>query len=162
MEERGVRWDSMETPSVAPSTPYYTIYSSSFDDFNDLVVVRAPALGAIMWGCLPAAGVLELFFACTMWPAPCLWCCAFLWKFLKYVSPVLKRTETDPFVDSCGRHRETIVPKAMGTPPDMAEPRTTSNVLKLACCGCNELGDSAVDQRTVLSADLAAAPVHRD
>jgi hypothetical protein len=40
------------------------LYSASFDDFNDLV--RAPALGAVMWGCMPAVGVLELLFACTM------------------------------------------------------------------------------------------------
>ena len=29
-------------------------------------LVRAPALGAVMWGCMPAVGVLELCFACTM------------------------------------------------------------------------------------------------
>jgi hypothetical protein len=40
--------------------------SASFDDFNDQV--RARALGAVMWGCMPAVGVLELLFACAHCP----------------------------------------------------------------------------------------------
>ena len=135
MEERGVRWDSMETPSVAPSTPSYTALSSTISTTSGTcasVGCRYVGLHASGW-CAGAVFCLHNGRALTCAPAP--YCERHSGTLLSVICSqvlcshryfTLRSIITDPSVDSCGRHRATIVPKAMGTPPDMAEPRLSN------------------------------------
>jgi hypothetical protein len=118
---QGVRWDSMEGPSIAPSTPSHTALPSTISTIWYVRQRWVPLCGAacqrlVCWSCfLPAH-----------WPNPTCSCLRFLEKSLRYVSPGLRSKFTDPFVDSCGSRRDAVVCIAMGTPSDMAELRLSN------------------------------------